>query len=130
MYIFIRKSSFQDNFIKTIVHLKVYVFLNLITWRSPTNPADLVVSSSQTHSPGWRLSIRDYKRPPPKGSGEMPIPFLSEKSPTLASDNWCLILTQDFTKGDDYTVFIILWLRSTDFTKAKLTSNRHLLCSY
>ena len=26
VYIFIGKSSLQDNFIKTIVHLKVYVF--------------------------------------------------------------------------------------------------------
>ena len=60
----------------------------------------------------------------------MPIPFLSKKLPTLESDNWHLILAQDFTKGDDETVFIILWLRSTDFTKAKLNSNRHLLCSY
>ena len=32
LYIFIEKSSFQDNFIKTIVYLKVYVFLNLTTW--------------------------------------------------------------------------------------------------
>ena len=28
----------------------------------------------------------------------MPIPFLSEKSPTLASDNWCLLLTKDLQK--------------------------------
>ena len=31
-YIFIGKSLLQDNFIKTIVHLKVYVFLNLTAW--------------------------------------------------------------------------------------------------
>ena len=41
LYIFIGKSLFQDNFIATIVHLKVYVFLNLTAWRSPANPADL-----------------------------------------------------------------------------------------
>ena len=41
LYIFIGKSSFQDNFIKTIVHLKVYVFLNLTAWQSPANPTDL-----------------------------------------------------------------------------------------
>ena len=32
LYIFIGKSLLQDNFIKTIVHLKVYVFLNLTAW--------------------------------------------------------------------------------------------------
>ena len=47
--------------------------------KSCENTADLV-SSSQTHSPGWHLSIRDYKCPLPKGSGEMPIPFLSANS--------------------------------------------------
>ena len=41
LYIFIGKSSFQDNFIKTIVHLKVYVFLNLTAWRSLANPTNL-----------------------------------------------------------------------------------------
>ena len=58
----------------------------------------IVVSSSQTYYPGWRLSIRGYKRPLRK-SDEMPIPepipFLSEKSPTLASENWCLIVSQE-----------------------------------
>ena len=51
----------------------------------------------ETHSQGWRSSIRNYKRPLRKGSGEIPIPFLSEKSPTLESDNWCLITTQEVT---------------------------------
>ena len=32
LYIFIGKPSFQDNFIKTIVHLKVYEYLNLTVW--------------------------------------------------------------------------------------------------
>ena len=59
------------------------------------------LSSLVLADPFSGVALIDYKRPFPKGSGEIPIPFLSEKSPTLASDNWCLIGTQDFTKGDD-----------------------------
>ena len=32
LYIFIGKSLFQDNFIKTVVHLEVYVIQNLTAW--------------------------------------------------------------------------------------------------
>ena len=55
----------------------------------------------------------------------MPIPFFLEKLPTSVSDNWCLITTQEITKSDDYQVFMT---GSIDFTRAKLTSNRHLSC--
>ena len=39
----------------TVTKLKEQIWMNYVGAR--------LVSSSQTHSPGWRLSIRDYKRP-------------------------------------------------------------------
>jgi len=38
---------------------------------------------------------------PARGSGEMTIPFFSSRNPTLASDNYCLITTQEITKSED-----------------------------
>ena len=37
--------------------------------------------------------------PLPKGSGVMPIPILSQKSPNLAIVDWCLIATQEVSIG-------------------------------
>jgi len=34
----------------------------------------------------------------------MPMPFFSEKSPTLVSVNWCLILSQEAMIGNDSRV--------------------------
>jgi len=39
-YLFFLIISFQDNFIKTIVHLKACVFLNQTAWWTPVNLAD------------------------------------------------------------------------------------------
>ena len=62
---------------------------------------------NQTHSLEWRLSIRDYKRPPLEGSGVMPIPFCPKNRQILAIVDWCLIGTQEVSIRPD--VIEITW---------------------
>ena len=65
-----------------------------------------LVLSPKPFSPEWRLSIGDYKCPPLKWSGVMPIPFLSRESPNLVIFNWHLIASQEvlikYRRHQDY----------------------------
>ena len=36
----------------------------------------------------------------PKGSGVMPVPFLSRESPNLVIVDWCLIASQEVSIGE------------------------------
>ena len=45
--------------------------------------------------------------PYPKGSGVMPMPFLSRESPNLAIVDWCLIDSQEVSIGE-YVIGITL----------------------
>jgi len=59
----------------------------------------ILVSSLQTLLSGVVLIDWKLQAPPPRGSGEMPITYLfSLRIHQLASDNWCLITTQDIKK--------------------------------
>ena len=66
--------------------------------------------------------------PAPKGSGVMPILFLSRESPNLAIVDWCLIASQEVSIGE-YVIEIMVdhffRFRCLSFPLVDFTEKRH-----
>ena len=64
------RLNFKNLVVLPILMYLSTALLSLLIFLPPL-PVLGLVSSSQTHSPGWRLSIRDYKRPLRKRMGRL-----------------------------------------------------------
>ena len=66
--------------------------------------------------------------PAPKGSGVMPIPFLSRESPNLAIVDWCLIASKEVSIGE-YIIKIMMdhffRFRCLSFSLVDSTEKQH-----